>query len=107
MKFRWNFVDLIPQENVDAWLKYLRNEYPAIAFKCSTQEQKNNLSQRRSDIARNPGFNGMELLERAECLGADTLLQLLKVNFRGKFSEISDQSSKNDIRDLIYQNTIV
>jgi hypothetical protein len=32
-----NKVDLIPKENVEAWLKYLRREYPTIAFKCSTQ----------------------------------------------------------------------
>lgn len=37
-KFELNTIaDLVPKENVEAWLKYLRNEFPTIAFKCSTQ----------------------------------------------------------------------
>ena len=28
---------------MDKWLKYLRNEFPTIAFKASTQSQKQNL----------------------------------------------------------------
>lgn len=35
--------DLVPKENVEAWLKYLRNDFPTVAFKASTQSQKNNL----------------------------------------------------------------
>lgn len=35
--------DLVPKENVEAWLKYLRKELPTVAFKASTQSQKNNL----------------------------------------------------------------
>lgn len=35
--------DLVPREIVDQWLKYLRNEFPTIAFKASTQSQKQNL----------------------------------------------------------------
>ncbi len=35
--------DLVPKENVEGWLKYLRNEFPTIAFKASTQTQKENL----------------------------------------------------------------
>lgn len=38
-----NKIDLVPKENVEAWLKYLRNEFPTVAFKSSTQSQKNNL----------------------------------------------------------------
>ena len=36
-------LDLVPRENVEKWLKYLRNEFPTIAFKASTQTQKHNL----------------------------------------------------------------
>lgn len=35
--------DLVPKENVERWLKYLRNEFPTIAFKASTQTQANRL----------------------------------------------------------------
>lgn len=35
--------DLIPRENVEDWLKYLRNEFPTVAFKASTQTQNENL----------------------------------------------------------------
>ena len=35
--------DLVPKENVEAWLKYLRSDYPTVAFKASTQSQKENL----------------------------------------------------------------
>lgn len=43
MKVPLLFPDLVPKENVEAWLKYLRNEFPAVAFKASTQAQNENL----------------------------------------------------------------
>jgi nuclear GTP-binding protein len=66
--------DLVPREVAEAWLKYLREELPTVAFKCSTQRQATNLSQRRLPAAASAdgGFAG------SECLGAETLLQLLK-----------------------------
>jgi nuclear GTP-binding protein len=67
-------LDLVPKENVEQWLKYLRNEYPAIAFKASTQSQRNNLSQ--SNVSTDAASTNM--LNSAECLGADTLIKLLK-----------------------------
>ena len=39
----YSITDLVPREIVDQWLKYLRNEFPTIAFKASTQSQKQNL----------------------------------------------------------------
>ena len=36
-------LDLVPRENVERWLKYLRTEFPTVAFKASTQTQKHNL----------------------------------------------------------------
>ncbi|KAJ2959818.1 hypothetical protein NQZ79_g4784 [Umbelopsis isabellina] len=69
-----SFKDLVPRENVESWLKYLRNEYPAIAFKASTQSQRRNLSQSNmsADIA------NQDMLNSSECLGADQLIKLLK-----------------------------
>ena len=37
------FLDLIPRDNLDKWLKYLRNEFPTIAFRSSTQNQRDRL----------------------------------------------------------------
>lgn len=37
------FADLVPRQIVDQWLKYLCNEFPTIAFKASTQNQRQNL----------------------------------------------------------------
>lgn len=38
-----NKVDLVPKEIVQKWLKYLRNQFPTVAFKASTQNQKQKL----------------------------------------------------------------
>jgi nuclear GTP-binding protein len=36
-------LDLIPRNNLNQWLKYLRNEFPTIAFRSSTQNQRDRL----------------------------------------------------------------
>jgi nuclear GTP-binding protein len=64
----------VPRENVERWLKYLRNEYPAIAFKASTQSQRSHLGQSSVET----GLATENLLNSSECLGADTLVRLLK-----------------------------
>jgi nuclear GTP-binding protein len=38
-----NKIDLVPKDNVKQWLEYLRKQLPTIAFKASTQEQKQKL----------------------------------------------------------------
>jgi len=35
--------DLVAKENVEKWLKYLRNELPTVPFKASTQQQSDRL----------------------------------------------------------------
>ncbi|CAH8343569.1 unnamed protein product [Eruca vesicaria subsp. sativa] len=69
-----NKIDLVPREAVEKWLKYLREEYPAVAFKCSTQEQRSNLGGKNSSKASKPS----NILQTSDCLGADTLIKLLK-----------------------------
>ncbi|EFA84526.1 guanine nucleotide binding protein 3 [Heterostelium album PN500] len=69
-----NKIDLVPKENVVMWLKYLRNYFPTLAFKCSTQQQKRNLG--HSSVA--PEVASTKLLDGSECLGGESLLQLLK-----------------------------
>lgn len=69
-----NKIDLVPREAVEKWLKYLREELPTVAFKCSTQEQKSNLGWKSSSKAGKTG----SLLQTSDCLGAETLIKLLK-----------------------------
>jgi len=68
-----NKIDLVPKENVEKWLKYLRNEFPTIAFKASTQTQTDNLSQSRISVAKATE----DLLRSSRCIGADMVMKLL------------------------------
>ncbi|KAL6968051.1 Guanine nucleotide-binding protein-like nsn1 [Sarracenia purpurea var. burkii] len=69
-----NKIDLVPREAVEKWLNYLREELPAIAFKCSTQEQRSNFGWKSASKA----LKSSNLLQTSDCLGAETLLKLLK-----------------------------
>merc|ERR1712130_36578 len=75
-----NKIDLVPREIVQGWLKHLRKEFPTIAFKCSTQNQRAHLGQ--SSVSTSKATSS--LLSTTECLGASTLLQLLKNYSRSK-----------------------
>jgi len=68
-----NKIDLVPRANVEKWMAYLRNSYPTVAFKSSTQRKgKISQSDRRFSKASSADLMG------SESLGADALLQLLK-----------------------------
>ena len=67
-------IDLVPKEALEKWLKYLREELPTVAFKCSTQQQRLNLAWRKSTKK----AKSSDILQLSDCLGADTLLKLLK-----------------------------
>ncbi|CAD6197717.1 unnamed protein product [Caenorhabditis auriculariae] len=71
-----NKIDLVPRENVQNWLKYLRGQSPAIAFKASTQDQKTNLGR----------FNSATLNNTAtgKCVGADIVMKILANYCRNK-----------------------
>lgn len=69
-----NKVDLIPRKNLEAWLKYLRNELPTIPFKASTQKQRQHLAQNSANILT---VNSKQL-QGSQCLGAEDLLGVLK-----------------------------
>ncbi|GAV70681.1 MMR_HSR1 domain-containing protein/GN3L_Grn1 domain-containing protein [Cephalotus follicularis] len=74
-----NKIDLVPREAVEKWLNYLREELPAVAFKCSTQEQRSNLGWKSSSKAsKAKAAKTSNLLQTSDCLGAETLIKLLK-----------------------------
>jgi len=68
-----NKVDLVPKEIVQSWLKYLRSEFPTVAFKASTQNQKQKLTQSKVTIEK----ASKDLLQSSGCIGAGVLLKLL------------------------------
>ncbi|XP_075951719.1 guanine nucleotide-binding protein-like 3-like protein isoform X1 [Anarhichas minor] len=68
-----NKIDLVSKEIVEKWIKYLRNEFPTVAFKASTQQQNKNL--KRSNVPVTQATT--ELLSTSACLGADCLMKLL------------------------------
>ena len=69
-----NKIDLAPKENVQAWLKYFREEMPCVAFKCATGGGGTGGSDKLGSRAlpTKGGYGGKD------ALGAETLLQLLK-----------------------------
>lgn len=69
-----NKIDLVPAEIVTQWTKYLRREFPTVAFKSSTQQQGSKLSQAPVKLAK----ASEELLNSGKCVGASALMQLLK-----------------------------
>lgn len=75
-----NKADLVPRENLDKWLKYLRRSGPATAFKASTQDQNNRLGRRK--LAK--GANTEKLLQGSPCVGADLLMSMLANYCRNK-----------------------
>ncbi|XP_020791450.1 guanine nucleotide-binding protein-like 3-like protein [Boleophthalmus pectinirostris] len=68
-----NKIDLVSKEIVEKWIKYLRNEFPTVAFKASTQQQNKNL--KRSNVPVTQATQ--ELLSSSACVGADCLMKLL------------------------------
>ena len=72
-----NKIDLVPAAAVSAWLERLRREFPAVAFKASTQQQRSNLSAPGGGIV-NKATQAGDVLTGSGAAGADTLLQLIK-----------------------------
>lgn len=75
-----NKADLVPKENLEKWLKYLRRELPAIAFKASTQTQGNRLGQSTLTVKKSSD----QQLQTSKCVGAGTLTALLANYCRNK-----------------------
>ncbi|KAJ6833576.1 guanine nucleotide-binding protein-like NSN1 [Iris pallida] len=80
-----NKIDLVPREAVEKWLNYLRGELPVVAFKCSTQEQRSNLGWKSASKANKTS----NILQTSDCLGAETLIKLLKNYSRSRELKVS------------------
>uniref|UniRef100_A0A182QRR9 Guanine nucleotide-binding protein-like 3 homolog n=1 Tax=Anopheles farauti TaxID=69004 RepID=A0A182QRR9_9DIPT len=64
-----NKADLVPRDNLERWMKYLRRSGPVIPFKATTQAQKSNIGSKK--------FKSAKTLECSPCIGADLLKELL------------------------------
>ncbi|KPJ01594.1 Guanine nucleotide-binding protein-like 3-like [Papilio xuthus] len=74
-----NKADLVPRDNLTAWLKYLRRFAPAVPFKASTQDQQHNLGRRKmKHIVKEKEMKG------SACVGAELLMSLLGNYCRNK-----------------------
>ncbi|UJR25249.1 hypothetical protein I4U23_006601 [Adineta vaga] len=82
-----NKIDLIPRDNLDKWLKYLRNEFPTIAFRASTQNQRDRLGHVKVSLK---ACDEHMLRSSNKCFGAMTLMNLL-----------SNYCRKNDIKTSV------
>lgn len=71
-----NKIDLVPSDNLQAWVKHLRREFPTIAFKANTQQQSSNL---KATTHISKGTEADEkTLKGSAAVGSQALLQLLK-----------------------------
>lgn len=74
-----NKADLVPRDNLTAWLKYLRRSAPAVPFKASTQDQQHNLGRRKmKHIVKE------KEMKSSACVGAELLMSLLGNYCRNK-----------------------
>lgn len=82
-----NKSDLVPQDNLLLWLKYMRRSFPTVAFKASTQHQARKLGERRSKSGKKKGKGkGWQpevgsawgkAIKGSPCVGAGPLFSLL------------------------------
>ncbi|CAG9560702.1 unnamed protein product [Danaus chrysippus] len=74
-----NKADLVPRDNLTAWLKYLRRQSPAVPFKASTQDQQHNLGRKKKKhVVKEKEMKG------SACVGAELLMGLLGNYCRNK-----------------------
>lgn len=76
-----NKADLVPRENLEAWLKYLRRSWPTVPFKASVQQQAQKLGRRAMIKKSKKKKNLDKLMSVSSCVGAEFLMKLL-ANYR-------------------------
>ncbi|NWY62028.1 GNL3 protein, partial [Chionis minor] len=67
-----NKIDLVPKENLEKWLNYLKKEFPTVAFKSATLMKDRTMEQVTKRRAR------VDLSRTTECLGSKCLLKFLQ-----------------------------
>ncbi|XP_064012632.1 guanine nucleotide-binding protein-like 3 [Pogoniulus pusillus] len=68
-----NKIDLVPKENLEKWLNYLKKEFPTVAFKSATLMKDRTMPEQvRRRRAR------VDLTKTTECFGSKSLLKLLQ-----------------------------
>ncbi|CEL52408.1 Guanine nucleotide-binding protein-like 3 homolog OS=Caenorhabditis elegans GN=nst-1 PE=3 SV=1 [Rhizoctonia solani AG-1 IB] len=65
-----NKIDLVPKENVEGWLRYLRHDFPVLPFKSSTQLQRSNLSHSSYSASSSSGAQPLVQLLKSYASGA-------------------------------------
>ena len=77
-----NKSDLVPKENLDNWVKYLRREFPTVIFKSSTQNQTKRLGQSHRKVT---STTSEETLQTSKAVGTQTMMAML-----GNYCRIKD-----------------
>ncbi|NWW84087.1 GNL3 protein, partial [Rhynochetos jubatus] len=67
-----NKIDLVPKENLEKWLDYLKEEFPTVAFKCATLMKDRTMEQVTRRRAR------IDISRTTQCFGSKCLLKLLQ-----------------------------
>ncbi|NXE14023.1 GNL3 protein, partial [Lophotis ruficrista] len=67
-----NKIDLVPKENLEKWLSYLKKEFPTVAFKSATLMKDKTMEQPTKRRGR------VDLSRTSECFGSKCLLKLLQ-----------------------------
>ncbi|KAI1234388.1 hypothetical protein IHE44_0003435 [Lamprotornis superbus] len=67
-----NKIDLVPKDNIEKWLKYLKKEFPTVAFKSATMMKDKTMEQVTKRRAR------VDFSETSQYFGSKCLLKLLQ-----------------------------
>ncbi|NXP35309.1 GNL3 protein, partial [Leiothrix lutea] len=67
-----NKIDLVPRDNVEKWLNYLKKEFPTVAFKSATMTKDKSMEQVTKRHAR------VDFSETSQYFGSKCLLKLLQ-----------------------------
>jgi nuclear GTP-binding protein len=84
-----NKIDLVSRQNLEDWLKVLRRELPTVAFKASTQQQRSHMGHHSHSVKSSKKGGAGDVEHVTECLGASTLLGLLKNYARSRNMKMS------------------